>query len=97
MSHWVGKASIVGLLSLTQYEISSWNLIIYILVIVQIVIVYNSKSCNSSRHILRRVVLMIGRKIEIRTVYKKGVIRHSKNTRINTLQHQCPKQKILRQ
>lgn len=37
----------------------------------QIVIVYNSKSCNSSRHILRRVVLMIGRKIEIRTVYKK--------------------------
>lgn len=65
MHHWVGKANIGASLPLTQHEIPSWNLIIYILLIIQMIVVYNSKSCNSSRHTLQNVVLMIGHKIEI--------------------------------
>lgn len=65
MHHWAGKANTGASLPLTQHEIPSWNLIIYILLIIQIIEVYNFKSCNSSRHTLRNVVLVIGHKIEI--------------------------------
>lgn len=70
MHHWVGKANTGASLPLTQHAIPSWNLIIYILVIIQIIIVCNSKSCNSFRHTLRKVVLMIGHEIEIGAGYK---------------------------